>query len=286
MKSTKRKVMLGAGITLGIILIFVAGYVTGAGLSTHLILNMYRDVSASDVYEQIGILTTLRDDQIEEAIDALDRRVINGLYSSTTSTPKGLSQDISQWPDPVLRCWQKAKAYYEEHPEVLQQVSLNYPGVRELLEKVPESQHRILEKDFARIHTGKTSPPLHIAKWFGSPVTLEELHGKVVLLDFWGAWCGPCLRRLPHIQELYNKYNKMGLEVIGIHSLRKSETADEFLSKNNYTFLIGIDTGETAHNYAVTVWPTYYLIDKQGQLIWGPKHSPPSEKQIESLLKD
>lgn len=80
--------------------------------------------------------------------------------------------------------------------------------------------------------------------------------------------------------------NKMGLEVIGIHSLYKSETAGEFLSENNYTFLAGIDTGETANNYAVTAWPTYYLIDKNGYLVWGPKHAPPSEKQIESLLKD
>jgi thiol-disulfide isomerase/thioredoxin len=259
-------------------MIFVAGYVTGAGLSTHLILNMWRDVSAFDVSEQIGALTMLRDGHIEQAIDILDRRVINGLYSSTRSTPKPMSQDISKWPDPVLRCWQKAKAYYEEYPEALQQASPNYQGERELLEKIPESQRRRLEKDFARIYAGKVPPPLQVSKWFGSPVTLEDLHGKVVLLNFWGAWCGPCHRWLPYTQQLYDKYNKMGLEVVGIHSLRDSETAGEFLMKTNYTFLVGIDTGETANNYAVTICPTYYLIDKQGQLAWGPKHTPTFRK--------
>jgi len=286
MKFTKRKVALGAGITLGIILIFAVGYATGAGLSTRLIFNMWRDVTASDVYEQIGVLSILRDDHIEQAIDALDRRVIYGLYTSTTSTARHLSQDISQWPSSVLRCCQRAKTYYEEYPQALQQASPGSQEVRELLQKIPDSQRRSLEKDFARTYKGKIPPPLHISKWFGSPVTLEDLNGKVVLLDFWGAWCGPCLRWLPHTQQLYDKYNKMGLQVIGIHSLRDSESAGEFLSENNYTFLAGIDTGETASNYAVAAWPTYYLIDKNGRLTWGPKHAPPSENQIESLLKD
>ena len=78
----------------------------------------------------------------------------------------------------------------------------------------------------------------------------------------------------------------MGLEVVAIHSSHKSDETDEFLSENNYTFLVGVDTGETADNYVITGWPTYYLIDKKGCLVWGPKHTPPSEKQIESLLKD
>lgn len=286
MRFTKRKVALGAGITLGIILIFVAGYATGAGLSTHLILNMWRDTSAFDVSEQISALTMLRDGHIEQAIGVLDRRVINGLYTSTRSTPKHLPQDVSQWPGPLLRCWQKAKDYYEEYPEALQQQSPSYPGVQELLEKVPEPQHRILERDFAKTYTGKPPPPLHVAKWFGSPITLEDTHGKAVLLDFWGTWCGPCRHWLPHIQKLYDKYQEMGLEVVAIHSSHKSDGTDEFLSENNYTFLVGVDTGETANNYAVTIWPTYFLIDKKGRLAWGPKHTPPSENQIESLLKN
>jgi thiol-disulfide isomerase/thioredoxin len=207
MKSIKRKIALGIGITIGIIIIFVSGYATGAGLSSRLILNMWRDVTAFDVYEQIGVLTMLRDGHIEQAVDTLDRRVINGLYTSTRSGIHAvyLRQDTSLWPDSVLRCWQKAKAYYEEYPEALQQASPNYQGVRELLEKVPESRRRSSERDFARTYKGKIPPPLHISKWFGSPVALEDLHGKVVLLDFWGAWCGPCQRWLPHTQQLYDK---------------------------------------------------------------------------------
>ena len=271
---------------IGILLILVVGFFVGAGYSTIFHLNYFRDVHAGNVYEQIGIITTMREGYTQEAIDVLDRRIINGLYSTTTSTPGGLPEDVSQWPESVLQCWQKAKEYFEEYPALLDGESQSYQVVQQLLEKVPDSDRRTQEKGFAKKYTGEIAPALNISKWFGQPTTLEQLQGKVVLLDFWGAWCGPCRRKLPHTQEIHDKYNSMGLEVIGIHSLRASETAGEFLRDNNYTFLVGIDTGETANNYSVTGWPTYYLIDKQGLLVWGPQHAPPSEEQIELLLAE
>ncbi len=270
----------------GILIILAVGFFVGAGYSTIFLLNYFRDVNAGNVYGEIGILTMLRDGQTQEAIDVFDRGIIYGLYSTTKSTLGGLPEDVSQWPGPILRCWQKAKEYYEEYPAPLVGESQSYQVVRQLLEKVPDSDRRIREKDFAKKYTGEIAPALNILKWFGRPTTLEQLRGKVVLLDFWGAWCGPCRRKLPHTQELYEKYNSKGLEVIGIHSLRDSEKADEFLRDNNYTFLFCIDTGETANNYSVTSWPTYYLIDMKGLLVWGPKHAHPSEEKIESLLAE
>ena len=282
MKFTKRKIIL----TIVIILVFIAGFVTGAGFSTTRLLNFWTDSFALDVYEQIGVLTMLRGGQIEEATNTLDRRVINGLYTSTASTGKPLSQDTSQWSKSVLRCWQKAKAYYEKYPETLQQESPNYPGVRELLEKLPILESKGTMLDFAELYTGKTPPPLDIAKWLGPAMTLEQLRDKVVLLDFWGVWCGPCRKKLPHTQKIYDQFKNQDLAVIGIHSAFRTEELTSFLAENNYTFPVGIDTGDTANNYSVRGWPTYYLIDKQGHLAWGPQHMPPSEEQIESLLKD
>ena len=279
-KLTKR-----IGIILGIVLIFALGFLAGAGYSTSFHVNHFRKGHALDVYEQIVILTRLREGRPEGAIKGMDRLISGGLRS-TTFGPIGLPEEVSQWSKPILMCWQKAKEYYEEYPASLEAQSRNYRVEMELLEKVPDSQRRIQEKEFTGRYMGRIPPVLSISKWFGQPTTLEQLQGEVVLLDFWGAWCDPCLKQLPHTQELYEKYSNIGLEVIGIHSLRDSATASEFLSKNNYTFLLGIDTGETATNYSITGWPTYYLIDKQGRLVWGPKHSPPSEEQIESLLKD
>ena len=282
MKSTKRKIIL----SIVIILVFIVGFFTGAGFSTTRLLDFWTGSFALDVYEQINVLEMLRDGQIERAINTLDRRVINGLYISTTSTGKPLSQDTSKWSDSILRCWQRAKAYYEKYPEVLQEQSQTYPTVRELLENLPILEHKGTMLDFAELYTGKTPPPLDIAKWLGPAMTLEQLRDKVVLLDFWGVWCGPCRKKLPHTQKIYDQFKEQGLAVIGIHSAFQTEGLTSFLDENNYTFPVGIDTGDTANNYSVRGWPTYYLIDKYGHLAWGPQHTPPSEEQIESLLKD
>lgn len=136
------------------------------------------------------------------------------------------------------------------------------------------------------LQIGRMAPDFSLKDQFGRTVSLSELRGKIVLLDFWGVWCGPCRKKLPHTQKIYDQFKNLGLAVIGIHSAFQTEKTAAFITENNYTFPIGIDTGDTAKDYGVTGWPTYYLIDKQGRIVWGPRHAPPSEKQIESLLKD
>lgn len=290
MKFTKRKIVLSIGVIVGAILIFIVGFAAGAALIMNQSFNQHKANDGYMAFEKISVLTMLRDDETEEAIRTLDSSLSFDLLKSVSSHwEAGARDDMTKLPEHLLIPWQEASAYYEKYPEILQQEydpHSTFSRVRELLGKFPKSGRKGTMRDFAKIYTGKTPPSLQISKWLGSPVTLEQLHGKVILLDFWGVWCGPCRYWLPHTQQLYDKYNKMGLEVVGIHSYKKSETADQFLTENNYTFLVGIDTGDTAHNYAVTAWPTYYLIDKKGHLVWGPEHKPPSDKQIESLLKD
>ncbi|MFQ6036923.1 MAG: peroxiredoxin family protein, partial [Sedimentisphaerales bacterium] len=136
------------------------------------------------------------------------------------------------------------------------------------------------------LQAGQMVPDFNLTDQFGNMISLSKLRGKIVLLDFWGVWCGPCRRKLPHTQKIHEQFKDKGLVVIGIHSAFRTEKTAEFIRENNYTFLTGIDTGNTAKDYGVTGWPTYYLIDRQGRLVWGAKHSPPPEKLIESLLKE
>ena len=105
-----------------------------------------------------------------------------------------------------------------------------------------------------------------------------------MLLDFWGTWCGPCVKKLPHTEELYQKYKDRGLIVIGVHSKQGADKVESFLRENNIHFPIAVDTGETADRYAIEAWPTYFLIDKKGEVIWGFENDAPSEKQIETAL--
>src|SRR5262245_5509505 len=61
----------------------------------------------------------------------------------------------------------------------------------------------------------------------GKPVKLSDLKGKVVLVDFWAVWCPPCVRAFPHLREIHEKYNKDGLEVVGLTKYYKRNTFDK-----------------------------------------------------------
>lgn len=63
---------------------------------------------------------------------------------------------------------------------------------------------------------GKPSPPLKFKAIDGREVDLEQLKGKVVLLDFWATWCPPCIEELPHMRDAHERYHKDGLVVIGV----------------------------------------------------------------------
>src|ERR1043165_2180705 len=66
---------------------------------------------------------------------------------------------------------------------------------------------------------GKAPPTLVATDWVNTkPLTWKDLKGKVVVLDFWTYWCGPCKASMPHVQELYKKYKDQGLVIVGIHS--------------------------------------------------------------------
>jgi peroxiredoxin len=135
------------------------------------------------------------------------------------------------------------------------------------------------------IVTKPIMPDFTIKGQSGRTITLSQLRGQIVLLDFWAAWCAPCRKKLPHIQQVYEQFKGQGLAVIGIHSAHRGEMMDEFIAEHNYTFPTAVDTGRIAKDYNVRGWPTYFLIDRRGQLVWGPEHAPPSQQLIQSLLK-
>jgi peroxiredoxin len=93
------------------------------------------------------------------------------------------------------------------------------------------------------------------------------------------------VEKLPHTEELYQKYKDKGLVVIGVHSKDGADSIELFLQKNKVHFPIVVDAGETAERYAVNAWPTYFLIDKGGKVAWGFKNDAPDEKRIEALLE-
>lgn len=136
------------------------------------------------------------------------------------------------------------------------------------------------------ILAGGALPDIDASAWLNSDgaKNWDMLKGKVVLVDFWGTWCGPCVAKLPETQSLHEKFADRGLVALGIHSDQSSDECEAFLEEHDYTFPVAVDSGKTAEAFAIDGWPTYFLIDRSGKLVSGFEHSPPSEEQIELLL--
>lgn len=102
----------------------------------------------------------------------------------------------------------------------------------------------------------------------GGYITLKELKGKVVLLDFWAEWCGPCKRATPIVVSLYNQYKDRGFIVIGMNLDDESDLDKvlDYIKKNNINYPITIKGFSVAQKYGVSGIPRFFLIDKEGKI--------------------
>lgn len=122
-------------------------------------------------------------------------------------------------------------------------------------------------------------------------LTLAQHKGKVVYLDFWASWCGPCRKSFPWMNDMQAKYKEQGLVVISINVDNEKELATEFLSENPANFSVVYDPkGIIARQYKVRGMPSSYLINKNGQLVsshagFTSSKTNEYEQEITELLK-
>lgn len=137
---------------------------------------------------------------------------------------------------------------------------------------------------------GKESPALAVSNWLntdGKELKLAELKGRVVVLDFWGVWCGPCRAAMPHLKELYEKHKDDGLVVIGVHTKNQGEKMADYVREADLTWPIAWDTdGETVKAFAVDSYPDYYVIDRSGNLRFADLANGELDRAVEFLLKE
>jgi len=142
----------------------------------------------------------------------------------------------------------------------------------------PSKKKATLEKP----ELGFSAPDFVLNDFKNKEYRLSGLKGKVVLLNFWASWCGPCRMEMPSMEAIYQELKDKGFEILAVNLDRGgSEKGKEFVSDYQLTFPVLVDShGETAQRYRVTALPTSFLLDKDGiikeKIIGGRNWSEPS----------
>lgn len=133
---------------------------------------------------------------------------------------------------------------------------------------------------------GKPAPELKLKGWLNSkPLNLPDLKGKIVVLDFWATWCGPCLASIPHNNELAKKYAAKGVVLIGVCAPNGGEKMAQVVKDKGIEYPVTLDDGgATFKALKGDSFPDYYIIDRKGNLLWGDVVNSDVEHAIELAL--
>jgi len=151
-----------------------------------------------------------------------------------------------------------------------------------------KKEDHFLDAGIQPIKGGKKAPNFSLKDLQGRPRELKDFKGKVVFLNFWATWCGPCKEEMPSMEELWKQFKDKDFVFLAISvDYAGMKPVKEYIEKHRYTFLVLIDPGGKALDlFQVRGIPTTFLIDQKGGLIGraiGPRDW--NHPEVKSLLK-
>ena len=234
---------------------------------------------ASAIYEAMGD-STLTEEQREAKVkdlDALEAQMAE-------ATTNGISQNITN----AVGIYLLKNNYYSMSVEELEPIVAQIPaaltdeGIASIKDKVEKLKATAVGQKFTDFEMQTPD---------GKAVKLSDYvgKGKVVLVDFWASWCGPCRREMPNLVEAYKKYRNKGFEIVGVSLDRDAEAWKNGIEKLDITWPQMSDLKywdcEGAKLYAVSSIPHTVLIDGKGIILARGLHGEELQEQIAEALK-
>lgn len=233
--------------------------------------------------------------------------------SYTMAVSSFVSRNARTAPDLAGDTLNSAMAFIES----IESEDANFNRVRENFAKNAERMSKSIESARALVKMiGQPAPAIDPMEWVnGEPETLESLKGKVVLLDFWAVWCGPCIQTFPHLKHLDAEYGPKGLTIIGVtrqynfswdeatsNASRSKDPVsledemamlEKFIAKYELTHrtMLTPENSKMQSEYLVTGIPHVALLDKQGMVRLvkigsGSKNAEEIEAMVKTLLEE
>ncbi len=163
----------------------------------------------------------------------------------------------------------------EKGTELIKQLQRDFPGTKpaENADKTLASMKKQAEakKIKAALAEGTKFPDFEVKDTTGKPLSIANYKGKVVLLDFWATWCGPCVHELPNVIKTYEAHHPKGFEIIGISLDKDQDKLASFTKEKNMTWVQYFDglvwENKLAVRYGINSIPATFLLDGQGTII-------------------
>ena len=120
------------------------------------------------------------------------------------------------------------------------------------------------------IHAGDVAPDFTVEMLDGSHITLSDLRGKVVLVNFWATWCPPCRQEMSHLQkDVIDRFAGKDVVVLPISRGEESKTVEQFIERMGYTFPVGLDRDQSIYKkYASNYIPRSVVVGKDGKVVY------------------
>jgi cytochrome c biogenesis protein CcmG/thiol:disulfide interchange protein DsbE len=167
---------------------------------------------------------------------------------------------------------------------------LVFLGVMVLLGLVALEMRRNGPLAAAQAGAGEKAPGFTLQTFDGQTVNLADLHGKVVLVNFWASWCIPCSQEAPDLENAWRQYKDNGVVFVGVDYVDTETEARSYLTRYDITYFNGADLGtRISQAYRIRGVPETYIVDKNGMLratFIGPTTLDQIRAKIDPLLSE